>query len=439
MTPFRTSRSLAALAALLVLACGETRVERERIGERLAELGRPHVVLFLVDTLRADHLAPYGAPAARSPELADWAAHGVTFERAYAQSSWTKTSMASLFTSLWPHSHAVKKLDDGLGEGALTLGELLRDAGYRTYAVQTNGWLAQSFGFQQGFERYMFPSPTTEAQETTVANVWPHADTVYENELGILDDLDPDQPFFVYLHFMDVHEYAAPPDVARTAPGDQGAYGAAVRWIDEVIARTRGELEKRGLAKRSILVLASDHGEEFGEHGVKGHARNVLSGVLHVPLVIRFPFPIDPLRVAGQVRNLDLAPTLLELLRLPAPESFEGSSLVPQIEGAEAADLPWFASLPTRLYPDASPGDSVSDGRWTFVRSLEDGREQLFDRQADPEENVNLIELEPAEAERMRALLAQHLAQPPRAAAVESGVRIDPEVAEKLRAVGYFQ
>jgi arylsulfatase A-like enzyme len=439
MSRSRAARFVCAAVATALLACGETRVERERIGERLAELGRASVVLFVVDTLRADHLAPYGAPASSSPELADWAANGVTFEQAYAQSSWTKTSMASLFTSLWPRSHAVKKPDDGLGAGALTLGELLRDAGYRTYAVQTNGWLAQSFGFQQGFERYMFPSPTTEAQTTTVANVWPHADTLYENLLGILDELDPEQPFFVYLHFMDVHEYAAPPDVPRTGPGDLGAYGASVRWIDEVIARTRRELERRGLAERSILVLASDHGEEFGEHGVKGHARNVLSGVLHVPLLIRFPFQIEPVRIARQVRNLDLAPTLLELLRLPAPDSFEGTSLVPQLEGAAGEDLPWFASLPTRLYPDASPGDSVGDGRWTFVRNLEDGREQLFDRQADPAENVNLLELEPTEAQRMRALLAEHLARPPRETAVESGVRIDPEVAEKLRAVGYFQ
>jgi arylsulfatase A-like enzyme len=425
-------------ASLALLACSEAPVERARIGERLAELGRPSIVLFVVDTLRADRLSPYGAPAGSSPELADWAAHGVTFERAFAQSSWTKSSMASLLTSLWPRSHAVKEMNDGLGAGALTLGELLRDAGYRTYAVQTNGWMAQTFGFQQGFERYMFPASTSDP--ASPQSLWPHADTVYASLLEFLDELDPEQPFFLYLHFMDVHEYAAPADVPRPAPGRQGAYAASVRWVDEVIGRARGALEERGLARRAILVLASDHGEEFGEHGVKGHGRNVLSSVLHVPLLIRFPFPIEPVRIAAQVRNLDLAPTLLELARLPAPESFEGTSLTPQIEGAQdIPDLPRFASLPTRMFPDASPGDSLSDGRWTYVRNLEDGREQLFDGHADPQENVNLIELEPAEAQRMRAALAEHLAQPPREAIVERGVRIDPQVAEKLRAVGYLK
>ena len=358
-------------------------------------------------------------------------------QAALAQSSWTKVSMASLLTSLWPRSHAVKKLDDGLGEGALTLGEVLGDAGYRRYAVQTNGWLAQSFGFQQGFERYIFPATSP---DEGLGGVWPHADTLFASLVGLLDEHPVGEPFLLYLHFMDVHEYAAPPDVPRRAPGNEGAYEAAVTWVDEVLGRVRAELERRDLLGRTILVLASDHGEEFGEHGVRGHARHVLSGVLRVPWIVRLPFPMAPVRVAPQVRNLDLAPTLLELLGLPIPESFEGQSLVAQIDGAhDGADLPSFASLPTRMYPDAVLPESLSDGRWTLVRDSEDGRELLSDRSADPGENVNLVALEPAEAQRLRALLARHLAEPPRPATVKSSVRIDPGVAEKLRAVGYLK
>jgi tetratricopeptide (TPR) repeat protein len=124
---------------------------------RLAGLGRPHIVLVLVDTLRADWTSPYGFDTEVTPELQRWADGGVVFERALAQSSWTKVSMASLFTSLWPRSHGLRLATDGLGARALTLSEVLREAGYRTCAVQSNGWLEQSFGFHQGFDRYVFP------------------------------------------------------------------------------------------------------------------------------------------------------------------------------------------------------------------------------------------------------------------------------------------
>jgi arylsulfatase A-like enzyme len=146
------------LLALLVaaLACGGP-VPRSEIPARLAALGQPNLVLIVVDTLRADYLTPYGFERDTSPELAAWAARGVLFERVRSQSSWTKMSMASLMTSLWPASHGIREAKDGLGESAVTVAEVLRDAGYTTYAVQTNGWLHQSFGFQQGFDRYVFP------------------------------------------------------------------------------------------------------------------------------------------------------------------------------------------------------------------------------------------------------------------------------------------
>lgn len=232
-------------------------------------------------------------------------------------------------------------------------------------------------------------------------------------------------------------------------------YQAATLWVDDALRRVREALEASGQMDRTIVVLGSDHGETFGEHGIHGHARNVLTPVVHVPLVIRLPFAIEPVRVASQTRNVDLAPTLLELSGVPIPESFEGTSLLPLATGAEpGVDLPSHSALGVPLFPDASVQSALSTGNWTYARNApandEDpkayesravapGVELLFDRRVDPGENVNLISLEPGQAERMRKEFDAHWQQEPADAVLERGVRIDPAIADRLRAMGYLR
>jgi arylsulfatase A-like enzyme len=438
----RWLRNSALLALAAALASCAPPAPRGEIRTRLAALGRPNLVLIVVDTLRADRTSPYGF-AETTPELARWAEQGVVFERALAQSSWTKISMASLLTSLWPRSHALREVRDGLGEGALTLAEALRAAGYRTWAVQTNGWLHQSFGFHQGFERYVFPSGR--GARLPRAGVWPHVDRVVEEATRLIEAHDPAAPFFLYLHFMDVHEYAAPPEFKRFGTDEQGAYLAAVRWVDDGIRRVREVLDAEGLSARTLIVFASDHGESLGEHGRQGHARDLRAPVLHVPLVLRLPFPVEPIRVATQVRNLDLAPTLLELAQQAVPASFEGTSLLPLVlgEGADPQDRPSFSALGAPLYPDAAVQAGIALREWSYARRLPPdaraGEEWLFDLGIDPGENVDLAQREPRRTSRLRALLDAHLAAPPVPGVLARDVHIDPEISERLRAMGYLQ
>jgi choline-sulfatase len=433
---------LAAVIALgTALGC-ERAVSRAELAQRLAALGHPNLVLIVVDTLRADWTTPYGDSRGTSPELAAWAERGATFEKVRSQSSWTKMSMASLFTSLWPHSHGLFEARDALGDGAVTLAEQLRDAGYRCYAVQSNGWLDQSFGFQQGFDSYVFPrgvgNPKISASE-----IWPHADRIYQEAARLIDGHDRARPMFLYLHLMDVHEYAAPPEFRTYGQDTPGAYLAAIRWDDDALSRVRKKLDDAGLLDKTVIVLAADHGEAFGEHGKQGHARNTLTATLWTPLVIRFPFPIAPQRIPVQVRNIDIAPTLLELAGVAAPETFQGHSLLPLLTTDDAAeDRVTYAALGTPLYQDSSIQDSASDGRWTYARNRPPDKhpgEFLFDRSVDPGENVNLIEREPEQAQRMRQLLAAQVAARPRPGTLLRDVRIDPQIAERLKAMGYLQ
>jgi arylsulfatase A-like enzyme len=411
-------------------------------------------VLIVVDTLRADFTSPYGFEEDTSPELARWAAQGALFERARSQSSWTKMSMASLMTSLWPSSHGIREAKDGLSDDAVTLAEVLRNAGYATYAVQTNGWLHQSFGFHQGFDRYMFPKGGGHPR-LGQPSLWPHAERVYEEAQRLLDAHDPESPFFLYLHFMDVHQFAAPPHFKSFGTDDKGAYLAAVRWVDDAVRRVREKVEAAGYGPRTLMVFAADHGETFGEHGVYGHARNVLTPVVSVPLVVRFPFELEPaVRVTAQVRNLDIAPTLLDLAGIEPPPSFEGRTLLPLITNSvDQRDRPSYASLGVPLFPDASVQTAISDGSWTYARNAMDpdddgpphprravapGAEYLFDRSVDPGENVNLIAREGDVAKRLRSQLDEHLSKGD-AGVVEQGVRINPSIADRLRAMGYLQ
>jgi arylsulfatase A-like enzyme len=364
----------------------------------------------------------------------------VVFERTLAQSSWTKISMASLMTSLWPRTHGIHESTDGLAAGADTLAEALRAAGYRTYGVQTNGWLHQTFGFHQGFDHYVFPAGRG-AGKLPRPSVWPHADRVYEEAERLIDAHD-EGPFFLYLHFMDVHEYAAPPEFKTFGTATPGAYLAAIRWVDDAVERVRRKLEQTGHLDETVLIFASDHGETFGENAVHGHARNVLTPVLWVPLVLRFPFAVEPIRITSQVRNLDIAPTLLELAGIPAPPGFEGASLLPLLAGTADADRPSYAGLGQPLFFDARVQRSLNDGEWTYARNVEPDpqpAELLFDRTLDPAENVNLIDRELTQAQQMRERMDEYLAGRRAEQARETDVRIDPGIAQRLRALGYLR
>jgi len=429
------------LAVLLALCACEKPAPPADVHAKLRQLGRPNIVLILADTLRADWTTPYGFEADVSPELQRWADRGVVFERALAQSSWTKVSMASLFTSLWPRSHGVRLPSDGLSERALTIADVLRSAGYRTYAVQSNGWLEQSFGFHHGFDHYVFPRALVQAGQLGLASVWPHGERILEEANRLIDAHAPGSPFFLYLHFMDVHEYAAPPEFKTFGAGTVGSYLAAIRWLDDVVQRVRESLEEAGFSERTVMIFTSDHGEAFGENRSNGHARNVFTPVLHVPLLIRFPFATQPLRVRAQVRILDIAPSVLDIAGVAVPEGFEGESLLPLIAATEPQpDRLNFAALGAPILVGAVEQVSVNDGSWSLARNLDGGRREfLFDRELDPLEDANLVDLEPAAAERMRAVLDAHLSVEARADARAANVRIDPRIAELLRAVGYLQ
>jgi arylsulfatase len=431
----------------------------EEIG-RLAGRDDVNVVFVLIDTLRGDRLHAYGYERETSPVIDSLAATGVRFSRVIAQSSWTKTSMASLWTATWPRRNGVLRYPHAVPEAARMPAEVLREAGFRTAGIWRNGWVAPNFGFEQGFETYVKPVPRRsperfESKTPSGARLQGSDEDLTRAAQEFLRTFG-DQRFFLYLHYMDVHQYAYDDLSARFGVGYSDSYDNAIHWVDRNVGVLVRELAERELWTRTILAIASDHGEAFRERGYEGHARTLHRELTDVPWILAFPFELDPGVVVEQtVGNVDLWPTLLALLGLPALEGVDGRNLVPLIEasarGRPAEDgPPYFAQLDRHWgRPGLPPRPLVASvvGPHRFIDRIPETGSALgdavvpewFDRRTDPLELRNLLSTDhPAPPREVEEALASYLdrREPPWDGAVPE-VRLEEMELQQLRALGY--
>jgi arylsulfatase A-like enzyme len=422
----------------------------------LRERNDLNVIFLLVDTLRADRLGAYGYARPTSPEIDALASTGIVFRNVYAQSSWTKTSMASLWTGTYPARNGVLRFDHALPDEALLPAEILRNAGFRTAGIWRNGWVAPNFGFAQGFEFYLNPKPGRARAQLQRNHPAPDAlggtdEDVADSALSFLESYGRER-FFLYLHYMDLHQYVFDDTAADLGNSYSDAYDRSIRWIDRLVGALVTDLGERGLLDRTVIVLASDHGEAFREHGFEGHARDLHSEVAAVPFVIVLPFQLQPgIVVEERVANTDIWPTLLDLLGLPPLPGADGRSLMPLVEHAaglrpdapaELASRPIFSQL-DQLWgsPNKKPDPLVAvteGGLRYFIPVARPDRATLFDTASDPKELKNLSAERADEAARLRKLADAYLedAETPWGKAPNQ-VDLDEMRLNQLRALGY--
>jgi arylsulfatase A-like enzyme len=419
-----------------------------------------HLVLISLDTLRADRLGLHGYAQRTSPELDRWAERAFVFERALAPSNATIASHHALFQSRFAGAALADR------DGAPTLAELLRQQGFRTVAFTGGGTMSREAGFARGFELWQ------EGLEDFAESV-PRA-------LRFLDEVARgDARAYLFVHGFDVHlpydppePYAsrfAPPGYAGPVTGPatlpllrgvrrifeqahrasppaldatdrarvSALYDAEIASMDAWLARLLARIDAADLRGDTLVAILSDHGEEFWEHGSVLHAHTLYQELLHVPLLLRVPGREARVRrIAERVSLLDVLPTLLELLEVPAPAELRGRSLVPLLDGEALPPQPLFAegfAFDAKL-------QSVVDGEWKLIRELGSGRLELYDLFTDAGERNDLAARRPRERERLRALLdatlgttvpaTDPLAMPP---------RIEPATQERLRALGYVE
>lgn len=339
----------------LLVACTESRVEpdsKEASGTLESTRG---VLLISIDTLRADHLGAYGYERDTSPFLDSLSEHSVVFEHALAQIPSTLPSHVSMLTGLYPKEHRVFPPNGVIPSSIETLAETFQRSGYRTAGFTDGGYMSRGFGFDRGFDEFaddFGDGPTNRSVER-----------IFARGLDFLRSLNPADPYFLFLHTYAVHDPYDPPEPYRreflsgaapiglwepTGPnlsrfncghetlGPEGRehfialYDAGIRYVDDVLGDFFKQLEAAGLADELTVIITSDHGEEFLEHRLVGHAQ-VFHHNLHVPLLIHHP-DATPGRVRGVARLVDLVPTLADLAGLELKNNVAGRSLRPSLE-----------------------------------------------------------------------------------------------------------
>jgi arylsulfatase A-like enzyme len=413
-----------------------------------------NVLFVLVDTLRADRLHAYGYERETSPNLDALAATGIRFARQVSQSSWTKCSMASLWTGLYPVRTRVLRAYDALSPDARMPAEIFQEAGFRTAAIWRNGWIAPNFGFAQGFEIYLSPRSQRRDRARIHRVENPNISLQGDDSDILVSALEflrgyGHERWFLYLHLMDVHQYAYSEDSALFGTDYSDSYDNAIHWVDSLLGHLFDELGRRGLRERTVIVFAADHGEAFGEHDGEGHARNVYGEVTQTPLILGFPFRLEPgVVVEARSENVDLWPTVLDLLGLPPLPDPDGRSLVPEIVAAVKGEPPSDGDGRAFAQIDQSWGQTerrprpmvaVNDGPWRLIyRAVAPRRSELYDKDQDPREQRDLAAEQPERTEALiREASAYLQSRPPPWGDAAPNVEIDEMQLDQLRALGY--
>jgi arylsulfatase A-like enzyme len=379
---------------------------------------RPNLIVYVVDCLRADHVGAYGYSRPTTPHLDALARDGVLLEELSSCAPWTKPSTGCLFTSLLPTSHRARTVDDALPREHVTLAERLQAEGFRTLAWVANPVIEPDlFHFNQGFDRWV--DLRSSGERSGAAHINALEPDAADITRGVLPWLEAhrDEQFFLYLHSLDLHyEYRAraPFDRELVSPQSTGLerdrelYDSELAYNDHEIGRLVSALRKLDLYDETLIYVTSDHGEEFGEHDSARHGKTLYEQLLHIPGILKLPRSQGAgRRVAGVAGNIDVAPTLLEMVGAAPAAAMQGRSLLPAIEsGSGEPGRMLFAELVApQIVAYAARGD-----RYKYVKQLvPELREQLFDLTGDPGETRNLVDSPPGAAHSLFGALDRFL------------------------------
>jgi arylsulfatase A-like enzyme len=459
---------------------------------RAADAKRPNIVFILLDATRADHLSMYGYSRPTTPNLDQLARRGVVFDHMYAQSSWTKPSVATILSSLYPSVHKVTRERDFLSDDVTVLPELLRAAGYKTFGVSANANVSPIFGYSQGFDEFRVWKVESAIRLTMVGRIAQDLFTTSQlrrmlGERGdiipraeVLTDLTLDWvsrsgegPFFLYVHYIDPHTPYTPPapydtmfdhrkdpprraggvDPLALVPPDQSRaevgrildlYDGEIVYADLHIGRLLRELGARGILDNAIVVFTADHGEEFWEHGHDEHGKSAYEEVLRVPFVISAPGRLPAgVHADDYVGLIDLTPTLLALAGIEVPADLQGLSFAGVLTGSteRRPERRLFAQAIT----DAFALEMVRDQRYKLVRHLHGpraGQVELYDLREDPLERTDIsartrprVQTFTEDLDAFNRLLAGASSR----FSAQQVKRLDPQTERALRSLGYIK
>jgi arylsulfatase A-like enzyme/Tfp pilus assembly protein PilF len=397
------------------------------------------VVLVTLDTTRADRIGAFGGTAVPTPNLDRLAREGTIARDAVSQVPLTLPSHATIMTGRYPASHGVRH--NGiyrLRTEEETLAEHLKAAGFETAAFVASYVLNRGFGIEQGFDRYDdVPVDRFAGGRDQVFEAQRTADEVNAQVFRYLD-ARPAHRLFLWVHYYDPHEPYAPPErPGRTLAGT--GYDREISYLDACLGELVRKLRERGILDKALLVVAGDHGESLGEHGEKTHGLLLYQGALHVPLIFRAPGLVPRGGAFGGPAELaDIAPTVVDYLRLPPLSRAQGTSLRPRVEGRDdgRAALAHAETMMPRLEFGWSDLAMLRGARFKLIRAP---RSELYDLASDPSEQHDLAAQEADRTSEMSGQLAAWASATEDAeAGVASTRKLDPDEEARLRSLGYL-
>lgn len=412
---------------LILFACGVLAL----LGGAAAAQERPNVLLVTIDTLRADRVGAYGDGGARTPAMDRLAREGVLVEDAVVQVPQTRPSHASILTGRQPYEHGLRdNASPPLKAGTPTLATVLRAAGYHTAAFIAAYPVSRPSGLDQGFDVYDDPFGGGAQTTSRHGAMERPAGAVVDAALGWLQR-PRNRPFLAWVHLFDPHHPYEPPAPYRRA---RSPYDGEVSYADAQVGRLLAWLERAALRPRTLVVVTSDHGEGLGDHGEEEHLFFVYDSTLRVPLLMSWPGRLPAgARVSGQFRSVDLLPTLLDLAGVPAPATSGASRAAALRAGARLPDNESYAeTLYPQLHFGYAPLRSLRAEGWKLIDAPQP---ELYRVAEDPGETRNLVDSRSQVAAAMRSRLATY--DRPDAAGGPTAPPPDPEVTERLAALGY--
>jgi arylsulfatase A-like enzyme/Tfp pilus assembly protein PilF len=392
-----------------------------------------NVLLVTLDTTRADRLGCYGYLGAKTPNIDFLCQNGVQFLNAYCSVPLTCPSHCSILTGTYPTYHRVR--NNGtyyLSPEIQTLAEVLKRNGLKTAAFVSSFTVDSRFGLDQGFDTY--DDQITPNLAYKGLNSERKADAVYSSFSRWLDENSASH-FFSWVHFFDPHIPYDPPSPYREEFLDN-PYDGEIAYMDFYVGKIVEKLKEHGLLEKTLIVLAGDHGEAFGEKQEEWHGVFIYESTMRVPLVFYCAHDLPSgERIESRVRLIDLMPTVLDMMKIKAPDEIQGVSLLPHIEGKDKQDLSTYIES---YYPRENYGWSelvgLIDGSWKYIQAP---KPELYNLSLDPGEEKNLIEEENKIAQEKKEKL-ENIIESSISAIVAQKRTLTSEESRKLRSLGYI-
>ncbi|WEL21113.1 sulfatase [Halorhabdus sp. BNX81] len=449
-----------------------------------------NIVLVTIDSLRADHLGYYGYDRETSPVIDSLAADGLSFD-AYANSSWTRASFPSIITSTYPLEFGGFEY---LSDQRTTVGSVVSEGDYETAAFHSNLWLSRDYNYGRGFDQFYDSKTdpsllaklrafvklnldddgivyrtlqrlydvTEEKAGVDVGQTYKDAETITDEAIEWIESTTGD--FFVWVHYMDVHHPYVPHSKISADLGiDPGVsereaiqlrrkmleepeeisddeyqtlvdlYDTEIRYTDTHIGRLIDVANQHGGDEDTAVVLTSDHGDEFREHGQFSHTPTMYDEVLHVPIIVSGADVKETGHQDEQVELLDIAPTVADLADVPTPDSYRGRSLLAAAGSGEDVDVI------SETWQNDEYKLSVRTPEWKYIWDRDAGVRELYHLASDPDETQNVINDQPDIADNLQERLREHLEELRETNETLPNVSMDNETEARLKDLGYLE